>query len=324
MLAFILLFFIALIVAYMLGLTLVSVVDKRLRNISIKVPKQNVTVNMESFTNKNQSNNQTNRNQTNDNDTELAGTFKPNTATINFADDYKTLTKEDNINTPEGVDQFRGYRLRPDLFNASSKPESQCIKNHIHENCQYGPTNYPDPAYMSPFDRNAFAKAYPKNLTIQDYINWLWTNKHNPNLDKKHITNLNKIKSKTPLRYEPNVTPPPTRDPSSSPPTASEHFTNLYKNGFPPTTYSITHPLNTNRLNTDPNVETFRPSNEEDADTMCDANTLGTPLQHKAQHGAQRPPTARALSLLTTPQPYPERFVHTSPAETHESDAYAI
>ncbi len=248
MFGYILLFIATIIVAYILGLTLVNVVDKRLSNISINVPKQNVTLNVEPFSNpklKLDSSDSPDLPKSRKYNT----TFKPNNAPTHYADIQQEVT---DISTPEinGMDQFRDYRLRPDLFNQSSAPENVCLINHVHGNCSYGPTNYQDPSDMTSLERRAFATNYPQNLTIQDYVNWLWSNKRNPSLSREHMTNLKKIKTNKPLRYEAGVTPPPSKP--TNPTTASEHFANLYSKGF-----NFKHSV-TDRLFTDnPSTETF-------------------------------------------------------------------
>lgn len=304
MLGFLLIFVITLFVAYILGLTLVSIVDKKLSNISIKVPKQNVTLNMEHF------------------DGRAAPavierpapTFDSNDPPTNFTDILQEVRDKETPKTLEGMDQHRDYRLRPDLFNSQAPPENSCQLNHLHGNCAYGSTNYADPTDMSLTERRAFASNYPQNLTLQDYINWLWTNKLNPDLPKEHMTNLKKLKSNIPLRYQPGTCPPPPR--LDKPKTASEHFANLYKD----TTefkYSLTHPLHQQ----DPNVEPFTAYNHEEAETMSDANHLGTPCDTSLP---TRKMDAHTLWKLTVPQMRPERYVHYSPAEPHRTDPHRI
>lgn len=313
MLAFILLFIITLIVAYILGLTLVNVVDKRLSNISINIPKQNVTVNMENFTNQSDQSNQSN--QSNKQNKELPQSVdEPH----NFADMQQTV---ENMRTPEigGADKYRDFKLRPDLFNQDSTPENVCLLNHTHGNCTYGPTNYPDPQDMSTLERRAFANNYPANLTLQDYANWLYTNKHNrANLSKEHNANLNKIENKIPLRYEAGVTPPPST--ITKPENASEHFANLYKDN-PQFKYSLTHPLH----QSDPNIEAFTASNYEDAETLSDANDLGTPYDTTLPTcNSNRKFNAKTLFDMTTPQIQPERFVHVSPSKPIKVDHHRV
>lgn len=311
MLGFILIFVITIFVAYILGLTLVNVVDKRLSNISIKVPKQNVTLNMEHF------------------DTRSAPavperpnpTFEPNTRPTNFTDILQEVKDKETPHNLNGADQHRDYRLRPDLFNSTTPPENSCQLNHLHENCTYGPTNYPDPTDMSLTERRAFANNYPQNMTLQDYINWLWINKHkenNPSLATQHQANLKKLKSSIPLRYQPGTCPPPPRP--QKPETAAEHFANIYE-GSTEFKYSLTHPLHEQ----DPNIEAFTAANYEDAETMSDANHLGTPcdtgLPLNKEHKKMN---AETLWKLTTPQMRPERYVHFSPAKPHNEDQYRV
>ena len=285
MLSYVLLFLTTVAVAYIVGLTIVNLVDKRLSNISIKVPKQNVTIKLDQPPN-----------QEPDNAAPLTETFTPNDRPTNFADVAQEVT---DINTPTGTDQFRDYKLRPDLFNQSSPPENVCCFNHLHKNCSYGSTNYPDPADMTLMERRAFASAYPTKMTLQDYVNWLWSNKRNPSLSKEHMTNLDKLKKNVPLKYEAGKTPPPPPQKLTTPQKVSEHFENLYKGGF-------------DFKNTDNEATAeFAASNYENYDTQSAAENLGTPYEPTC------PPkkfNAHTLFKMTTPQIRPDSYVHVSPA----------
>lgn len=299
MFGYILVFIVTLIVAYILGLTLVNVVDNRLSNISINVPKQNVTLNVESFAdyNSNSKNNSSN----------TENKIIPHDKPESFADIQQEVK---DIKTPpiSGVDQNRDFNLRPDLFNQTSRQENVCIFNHKHQNCRYGVTNYPEPCDMSPTDRKAFALSYPKNLTLQDYINWLWTNKRNTNLSKEHMTNLTKIKRRIPLKYEAGVIPPLSNPQDSK--TVSEHFANLYKDGF-----GFKYPVTTRLYTDDPNVEAFSASNYEDCETQSDANNLGSAFDPPKN---PKKFNAKTLFRMTTPQIKPEKYIHISPANPLE------
>lgn len=317
MLGLIFIFFATLLVAYILGITLVNVVDKRLSNISINVPKQNVTVNMEKF-----SNSPDGIDSASDTKTTLVDddeqTFEPNTKVTNFADIQQEVK---DMKTPaiNGVDKFRDYRLRPDLFNQSSPPENTCQLNHHHKNCNYGPTNYPEPTDMSRTELIAFRTNYPQNMTLQDYVNWLWSNKHNNNLSNEHKHNLHKLKTGQTLKYQAGSVPPPPR-PYPESRTASEHFSNIYKNTPFEPKYSMTSPLY-NR-DKDPNAEPFAASNYEDAETLSDANALGVPCDVNSDR--PRKMNADTLFKMTTPQIRPDRYIFTSSAKKFKNDPYAL
>ena len=112
---------------------LVNVVDKRLNNIVINVPKQNLTVNMS--TDDILSKNVLSKNNNNN----VIEGFEPHI----FSDNNQ---KVENIQTDEHSDKFRDVRLRPDLFNSTLPSPNVCQMNHIHKGCNYGTTNYNDPS----------------------------------------------------------------------------------------------------------------------------------------------------------------------------------
>lgn len=66
-------------------------------------------------------------------------------------------------------------------WNFERKEMLVCYKNHLHVKdgkntlCTYGVTNYADPKDMSPIDLKMFMLNYPSNMTLQDYINWLYS-----------------------------------------------------------------------------------------------------------------------------------------------------
>ena len=109
----------------------------------------------------------------------------------------------------------------PELSGKNPKPEFQewfiekkkvrvCYKNHNHTTCEYGVTNYADPYDMGEFDYEIFHKKYPSNMTLQDYINWLYTYlDREDKLPYHHLKNLEKLKRDIPLQQEDGVLPPP-------------------------------------------------------------------------------------------------------------------
>lgn len=83
----------------------------------------------------------------------------------------------------------------------------------------FGPTNH-----------NKLSKnVYPKNMTLQDYVNWLLQFKDDKkSLSKEHLVNLEKILRGERITYKPNYTPPPTK--VSPPMTSKAYFSKLYIN----------------------------------------------------------------------------------------------
>ncbi len=150
-------FLIVILVAYIVGLTIVTLIDKRLSNISINLPKQNVVVQLpenkiqEGFEN--------------------CSTFEPK----GFSAEFKNNQQKVDLAPPELCKTF-------------------CYQNHQHAICHPGTMNYPDPNTMTPIDKRYFKYNYADNFTKQDYINWLWLYKNSQEeLPYEHLKNLNKL-----------------------------------------------------------------------------------------------------------------------------------
>ena len=62
------------------------------------------------------------------------------------------------------------------IIENSDTDNKVCCQNHDHDNykCKYGPTNFPHPNTMNGVDRKIFKSYYQANMTLQDYINWLF------------------------------------------------------------------------------------------------------------------------------------------------------
>jgi hypothetical protein len=103
-----------------------------------------------------------------------------------------------------------------------------CFHHHIHtKECSYGDTNYADPRTMSVIEKRTFMLNYPSNMTMQDYINWLYSfvGKEDQ-LPYNHLKNLEKLKKGIPLVKEDGICPPPAQ---YFPPMDSEkYFKNMY------------------------------------------------------------------------------------------------
>jgi len=131
-------------------------------------------------------------------------------------------------------------------WNFQRKEMLVCYKNHLHVKdgkntlCTYGVTNYADPNDMSPIDLKMFMLNYPSNMTLQDYINWLYSYVGKEDeLPYNHLKNLEKLKNGIKLIYEEGVLPPPAYN--YPPMSAEDYFDKMYnvKNEF-----NIAGPLN--------------------------------------------------------------------------------
>ena len=136
-----------------------------------------------------------------------------------------------------------------DLFkswNIEKKKSNVCCKNHVHikngrnTNCTYGVTNYADPKDMSPIDLRIFNLNYPPNMTLQDYINWLYCYiGQEEQLPYNHLKNLEKLKMGKELVAEEGITPPPSYYfPAMN---AKDYFDKMYNNTQE---FNIATPLN--------------------------------------------------------------------------------
>ena len=110
--------------------------------------------------------------------------------------------------------------------------QNMCFEQNC-KNCKegtcymYGPTNYPNPNEMTPVELSVFKNNYPKNMTLQDYVNWLWLHKNSQDeLSYDHLRNLNKLLRGIKLKYEYGFVPPPSKQ--SPPLNAEDYFAKLY------------------------------------------------------------------------------------------------
>lgn len=93
--------------------------------------------------------------------------------------------------------------------------------------CHYGPVNYKDPKDMTPTELRRFKSKYRKNMTLQDYKNWLLLYKDDPqNLSLQHRTNL-KILLQGGRITAKDVPAIAVRAPTN----ASDYFQKMYKDG---------------------------------------------------------------------------------------------
>ena len=220
---------------YIFGLILLNLIDDRLNKI-----------------NNNNNNNNLNIEKFNNNNTEIADTktynfnngekiTKKNNKDYNFDENYYKLMNKDSI--------IEGYGDKHNPFkewNIEKKKTQICIKNHKHAkagndiNCTYGVTNYADPADMSPIDYKVFNLNYPPNLTLQDYINWLFCfiDKED-DLPYNHLKNLEKLKANISLVEEEGILPPPSY--YYPPKDAKDYFDKMYNDI---NEFNIAGPLN--------------------------------------------------------------------------------
>ena len=92
--------------------------------------------------------------------------------------------------------------------------------------------NYQSPQKMTPVERNAYKFGYPDGMTMQDYVDWLFLFKDNPELlNLEHYINYDKLINNTEIKYEKDRTPPPSK--KLTPLNSENYFTQMYSE--PPT-----------------------------------------------------------------------------------------
>ena len=193
------LFIIVVIIAMILGLTIINVVDKRLSEISINIPKQNIVVNVP----------------------------EKNNTIEGFDSGSESKSSHTLYKTPQKGDEPNETKNQIPFTNNGS--EVVCSKDHNHGErmgliCTYGPTNYQNPADMNERDRMIFKTSYPSNMTLQDYINWLWLYKNQTSgLTVDHRKNLEALKKGIQIKYSDK---PTTKE--SPPLTAENYFDKMY------------------------------------------------------------------------------------------------
>lgn len=131
---------------------------------------------------------------------------------------------EDSDFILEGFDQYHNKNKE---FQNKQKSSHMCFLDHKHSKCNLGIMNYPDPKDLSEMDYQIFKLNYPSNMTMQDYVNWLYCYKDDESqLPYNHLKNLDKLKRNIPLEEIKGVCPPPGYE--SSPLESSKYFDKLY------------------------------------------------------------------------------------------------
>jgi hypothetical protein len=210
-------FLITIIISYLFGLSLINKIEDKLNNIKINIPQQEILVKypeqkIENFENK-----------------------------VNIVES-KVYNKEQNdidkIDPELDKDFYNNSELNIEGFEKLKKSNQQswenplksshiCYKNHKHNKCNLGVMNYADPKDMSSMDYNIFVLTYPSNMTLQDYIHWLWCyNGKEYQLTYNHLKNLEKLKNGEQLIEVKGVLPPPGYEKQAL--TSEEYFNKMY------------------------------------------------------------------------------------------------
>ena len=154
-----------------------------------------------------------------------SSTYNNNTGVKYDTKYYKQLKKDLNI---EGFSKnsFEEWNIEKKKTQICTKIHNH-IKDGRHLNCTYGVTNYADPKDMSPIDYNIYYLNYPLNMTLQDYINWLYCYiDKESELPYNHLKNLEKLKLGKELIEEEGILPPPGYN--YPPLNSKDYFDKLY------------------------------------------------------------------------------------------------
>lgn len=218
---FLFIFFIILIIAYIFGMGMINLIDSRLNNLNKnhsyieeyfsnnlknKEEKIEKKQNYENYENSQKIENFENSQKINK---EKKETFHTNFDKEFYQNMYKDAKIEGYINEVQEKD-FQSWEIE-------KKNQQVCQEEHEHQKdgsstkCSYGVTNYADPCDLSPIDLKIFMLNYPSNMTLQDYINWLYCFKNKENeLPYNHLKNLKKLQMGKELIEEQGVLPPPS------------------------------------------------------------------------------------------------------------------
>lgn len=224
-------FVVIIVMAYIFGMVLINIIDNRLNKISFNVEK---------FSNKDESSVKVNNIDLVIKNKESVVVAEEKKMDFTFDEEYyQQMEKDKKINGFDEKVEFKPWNIEKKVIPA-------CFKNHEHIkdgsslDCTYGVTNYADPYDMSPMDNNLFILNYPRNMTLQDYINWLYCFKGKEDqLPYNHLKNLEKMKNGKKLVYEEGVLPPPGYNYPAL--TSEDYFDKMYNGG---NELNIAAPLN--------------------------------------------------------------------------------
>ena len=155
--------------------------------------------------------------------------------------DYPQQINKNDKN--EFLEQALYSNTMPDFLNLTPDPDKikydeqdKIYINPFHpnetENIFKPKKNYQSPDKMTSVERNSYKFGYPDGMTMQDYVDWLFLFKDNPELlNLEHYINYDKLINKNEIKYEKDRTPPPSK--KLTPLNSENYFTQMYSS--PPT-----------------------------------------------------------------------------------------
>lgn len=194
---------ITLLLTFFIGLAIVGVIEKGLKNINVSQPKTSVSIEIPK-------------------EKEIVETFDNNNS------DYENIIPKplnSDVNNNEEIEEIYKKALHEEVEKIYNNPFLPPEKNI---NVLTPKQNFANPSDMTTIERNAFKFGYPSGMTMQDYVNWLYLFKDSQELlTLDHLTNFQKLKGNIPLEYSHGKVPPPAK--RVPPINADNYFNNLYQ-----------------------------------------------------------------------------------------------
>jgi hypothetical protein len=155
---------------------------------------------------------------------------------IDKDDKKELLEKALYSNTMPDFQTKNFLHLTPDPDKIKFEEQDKIYINPFHpkesEHVFKPKKNYQSPEKMTTVERNAYKFGYPDGMTMQDYVDWLFLFKDNPELlNLEHYINYEKLINNVEIKYEKDRTPPPSK--KLTPLNSENYFTQMYSE--PPT-----------------------------------------------------------------------------------------
>jgi hypothetical protein len=222
-----LIFFVSILVMiYLVGLSVVKLIDNKLGDIEIKLPHVNTKLNVSKDAkglinicgdgNKRDGNKTIENFITSTSDEDMSNSSAHNEPTNTCAQSNIGCKTDGDCNIVNGGG----------LNVCKSDGTCHCLSGS-GTFCQYGPTNYKDPKSMTEDERRIFKYQYRNNFTLQDYKNWLLLYRDDSqHLRENHRDNLAKLLRGDTLFVQdmPNIRIIPPADPA-------DYFGKMYEGG---------------------------------------------------------------------------------------------
>ena len=166
----------------------------------------------------------------------------PDSVLVDNIEGFSNKSNKSNIIKPPDLTPLDGYSTTENYIYGKyledkdaniiidNSNNSVCCINHNHDDykCKYGTVNFPNPRNINGIDRRIFKLNYQDNMTLQDYINWLFLFTDDESaLSYEHYKFYNELKKGCSLKYVKGICPPSARK-INKPITSNEYYTNLY------------------------------------------------------------------------------------------------